>query len=116
MKLGPGLEGGSGDRALAVGVLPPPIRGGHNTLNGGFRGPLFLYDMGHLDWFHLAPSMHGRSQEPHTPPSPITELGSPLQGWVALWSVSELVLVFNLLGVKYVLALLASAPLEKPRG
>lgn len=42
------------------------------------------------------------------------ELGSPLQGWVALWSVLELVLVFNLLGVKYILALLASAPLEKP--
>lgn len=70
MKLGPGLEGGSEDRALAVGVLPPPIRGGHNTLNSGFQGPLFLYDMGHLDRFHLAPSMHSRSQEPHHPSKP----------------------------------------------
>lgn len=48
-------------------------------LNGELQDPSLPNDMGHLEQFHLAPSMHCKSQDlPMPHPS---GHGSPLQGW-----------------------------------
>lgn len=73
------LEGGTRDVALEMQVLPSLIQ--RCTLNGRLQDPSSAHDVGHLEQFHLALSMHSRNQDPFFHTCTVLELGSPLKAW-----------------------------------